>query len=62
MKQKPETSIKLATSFPLIGARDLSFLSCRAYPKHGITAVIRFADALYTTTTTILELIEPKLK
>jgi hypothetical protein len=35
-----------ATSFAVIGARLLSFLSCRAYGKRGITAVIRFALAI----------------
>lgn len=30
----------------MIGARDLSFLSCRAYGKHGMTAVIRRAEAV----------------
>lgn len=33
-------------SFAEIGARDLSFLSWRAYGKLGITAVIRRAEAV----------------
>ena len=36
----------LATSFAVMGALDLSFLSCRAYGKQGMTAVIRLADAV----------------
>jgi hypothetical protein len=35
----PAVSIKLATNFPVIGALDLSFLSCLAYPKEGITYI-----------------------
>ena len=30
----------------MIGALDLSFLSCRAYGKFGITAVMRLAEAV----------------
>ena len=39
---------KSATSFDEIGLRGLSFRSCRAYPKYGITAVIRRADARFS--------------
>ena len=35
-----------ATSFAVIGARDLSFLSCLAYGKLGIRAVTRCAEAI----------------
>ena len=35
-----------AMSLAVIGARDLSFLSCLAYGKLGITAVMRLADAV----------------
>lgn len=35
----PATVNMFATSFALIGARLLSFLSCRAYGKQGMTAV-----------------------
>ena len=41
----PALVIKLATSFAEIGTRGRSFLSERAYPKYGITAVTRSADA-----------------
>jgi hypothetical protein len=33
----PDVSMRLATSLAVIGALALSFLSCRAYPKQGIT-------------------------
>jgi len=36
----------LATNFAVIGARDLFFLSIRAYGKQGMTAVILRADAV----------------
>ena len=36
----------LAISFAVMGARERSFLSCRAYGKLGITAVIRRAEAV----------------
>ena len=42
----PATASILATSFAVMGARDLSFLSMRAYGKQGITAVIRRALAI----------------
>lgn len=42
----PATVNIFATSFAVMGARDLSFLSMRAYGKHGMTAVIRRADAV----------------
>jgi hypothetical protein len=34
------------THLAVMGARDLSFLSCREYGKHGMTAVILLADAV----------------
>ncbi len=34
-----------ATSRPEIGSRGFAFRSCREYGNHGITAVIRFAEA-----------------
>lgn len=43
---QPATTSMLATSFAVIGALDLSFLSIRAYGKQGITAVILRADAV----------------
>ena len=42
---QPDFCSMFATSFAVIGARDLSFLSMRAYGKQGMTAVIRRADA-----------------
>ena len=42
----PARWIMLATSLAVIGARLLSFLSCRAYGNRGITAVIRLALAI----------------
>lgn len=42
----PATTSIFATSLAVIGARDLSFLSIRAYGKQGITAVILRADAV----------------
>lgn len=42
----PDFWIIFATSFAVIGARLLSFLSCLAYGKRGMTAVIRFALAI----------------
>jgi hypothetical protein len=35
----------------VIGARDLSFLSCLEYGKQGITAVIRLAEAVLQAVT-----------
>src|SRR6266550_4225777 len=43
---QPATVSMFATSFAVMGARDLSFLSMRAYGKQGMTAVIRRADAV----------------
>src|SRR6056300_183581 len=42
----PATSSILATNLAAIGTLGLSFLSCLAQPKYGITAVICLADAL----------------
>ena len=42
----PAVSNNLATNFAPIGTLGLSFLSCLAHPKYGITAVICLADAL----------------
>lgn len=39
------------THLAVIGALDLSFLSCLAYGKQGMTAVIRLADAVLQATT-----------
>ena len=39
--------IKLETSFADIEVLGTTFLSCLAYPKYGITAVIFFADDLF---------------
>jgi len=41
----PAVSSRLATSLAAIGTRGLSFLSCRAQPKYGMTAVICLAEA-----------------
>ena len=38
----------LATSLAVIATRGWSLRSCRAYPKYGITAVVREADARRT--------------
>jgi hypothetical protein len=43
---QPAVCSMLATSLAVMGARDRSFRSIREYGKHGITAVIRFADAV----------------
>lgn len=43
---QPAVWSMFAISFAVMGARDLSFLSWRAYGKFGITAVIRRADAV----------------
>ena len=42
----PDRCNILATNFAVIGARLRSFLSCLAYGKSGMTAVIRFALAI----------------
>lgn len=42
----PALSSILATSLAVMGPRLRSFLSCREYGKHGMTAVTRFADAI----------------
>ena len=47
-RQKPVDAGELsmsATSRPEIGSRGLALRSCREYGNHGITAVMRFADA-----------------
>jgi hypothetical protein len=36
---------KIGNDFDEIGTRGLSLRSCPAYPKYGMTAVIRFAEA-----------------
>jgi hypothetical protein len=43
---QPAAWSMLATSLAVIGARDRSFLSILEYGKHGITAVILFAEAV----------------
>ena len=43
----PAVSSILATNLAAIGTLGLSFLSCLAHPKYGITAVICRADALF---------------
>lgn len=43
---QPDFCSMFATSFAVIGARLLSFLSWRAYGKRGTTAVMRFALAI----------------
>ena len=43
----PADSISLAISLAPIGTLGLSFLSCLAHPKYGITAVICLAEALF---------------
>ena len=43
--ERPAEVRRLATSFAVIGTRGWSFLSWRAYPKKGMTAVIRSALA-----------------
>lgn len=46
MWSAPETDNIFATNLAVMGARDLSFLSCLAYGKQGITAVTRAAEAI----------------
>jgi VIT1/CCC1 family predicted Fe2+/Mn2+ transporter len=41
----PAVVIRSAHSLALMGVRGATFRSCRAYPKYGITAVTRSADA-----------------
>src|SRR5579871_2373520 len=48
-------------SLAVIGARDLSFLSCLAYGKFGITAVIRLADAVLHALIMIRSSMRPSL-
>ena len=48
-------------SFAVIGARDLSFLSWRAYGKLGITAVMRLADAVLQAFMMMRSSIRPSL-
>lgn len=50
---QPATVSMFATSFAVIGARDWSFLSIRAYGKHGMTAVMRRAEAVLHAETRI---------
>lgn len=50
-----------AISLAEMGARDLSFLSCRAYGKFGITAVILRADAVLQALIIINNSIKPSL-
>lgn len=40
----PACVMRFATSFADIGVRGPGFLSCLAYPKYGMTAVIRLAE------------------
>ena len=44
IRSAPDAVRRSAISFAAIGTRGLSFLSCRAYPKYGITAVMRDAE------------------
>ena len=44
IRSAPAVLSMSATSLAVIGTRGASFLSCRAYPKYGITAVMRIAD------------------
>ncbi len=44
IRSAPAAVSRSAISFAAIGTRGLSFLSCRAYPKYGSTAVIRDAE------------------
>lgn len=50
-----------AINFAVIGARDLSFLSCRAYGKFGITAVMRRAEAVLHALIMIRSSMRPSL-
>ena len=43
----PALAIKLDTNFAEIDVRGTTFLSCLAYPKYGITAVIFLAEDLF---------------
>ena len=44
IRSAPEAVRRSAISLAAIGTRGLSFLSWRAYPKYGMTAVIREAE------------------
>jgi hypothetical protein len=44
-RSTPAVSSRWATKRALIGSRRADFLSWRAYPNDGITAITRFADA-----------------
>ncbi len=45
MRSTPAATSMSATSLAVIGSRGADFLSCREYGYHGMTAVIRFAEA-----------------
>ena len=45
-RSHPATVIIFDTNLAVIGMRDISFLSTLAYGKHGMTAVMRRADAV----------------
>src|SRR5271157_2162148 len=47
-RSAPAVVNRSATSFDEIGTRGLSLRSCRAYPKYGITTVIRRAEARFS--------------
>lgn len=58
---QPAVCSMLAISFALIGARLLSFLSCRAYGKLGMTAVMRRALAVLQALIMIRSSMRPSL-
>lgn len=58
---QPATCSMFAINFAEIGARLLSFLSCRAYGKLGMTAVIRLAEAVLQALIIIRSSMRPSL-
>ena len=50
----PAASSTSASSFAVIGSRGADFLSWREYGNHGMTAVIRFAEASLAAWTMII--------
>ena len=58
---QPAVCSMFAISLAVMGALDLSFLSCRAYGKFGITAVIRRAEAVLQALMIMRSSIRPSL-
>lgn len=58
---QPAVWSMLAINLAVMGARDLSFLSCLAYGKLGRTAVIRRAEAVLQALSMIRSSMRPSL-